>query len=217
MANFSTGDKIGLYGLLFAFIAIVISLTTPEIRKYLGLENDTSTTDELTDKLSKKEIAYILIARGIQEGTLTQKEIDRWIRTLDDNNAIQIIDSLYFVDQTIHGIVNKNEIDELYDKKVKGGFNPPEPLELDCDNKLLYVNTCREYFKIPDNCGPSNGYMEKELHWYDISCTILKAVKDGIRAKKSCLPQNLLEELPQSFINIGFSEEGETTEIIFRR
>lgn len=65
--------RLGLLGLLIALIAIVISLTTPEIRKHLRLENDKSATDDLAGKLTEKEIAYILIARGIQEGTLTSK------------------------------------------------------------------------------------------------------------------------------------------------
>jgi hypothetical protein len=59
MAYLSTGDKIGLSGLLIALIAIIISLTTPEIRELMGLENDNSNKDDLTGKRIEKEIAYI--------------------------------------------------------------------------------------------------------------------------------------------------------------
>ncbi|MBU6341705.1 MAG: hypothetical protein KGS48_09450, partial [Bacteroidetes bacterium] len=59
MANLSTGDKIAQFGLLIAVIAIVVSLTTPEIRELLGLENEKSANDNLTGKLSEKDIAYI--------------------------------------------------------------------------------------------------------------------------------------------------------------
>lgn len=215
MQNWSTGDKIGFYSVIIALIAIFISVATPEIRIFTGLDKEENNIINPPNKLSDEDIAYVFIARAIQEGKMDQNEINKFIDYINSKSTVSIIDSLYFIDETIKGLINRNDIDKLYDKKIRGGFDSPEPLELECDGKVLYVNTCREYFEIPDNCGPTNGYMEKELHWYDVSCTILKAIKEGKKAKKSFLPDKILEELPQSFISDGFFGEEKESERSF--
>ena len=215
MKDWSVGDKIGFYSLCIAIIAIIISLATPEIREIIGLKENKVDENDFTFKLSEKDKAIILIVRAIQDDALNPTDVNRLLSDLSTGNAPRIIDTLLFVDQSVHGMINRSDIDKLFDKKIKGGFTPPEPLEVECDKKVVYINTCREYFNIPDDCVFTNNYMEKESNKYHVTCSILQAIRDGIPAKKSFLPKKLLEELPQTFLTVGFPEDERSIESLF--